>query len=198
MQRRKDGKLTELGWELEGMRNMLWHETKTNWFEYLCGSKTYYFRYPIRHHSLARDGCKVYFEKPGPSTKQTQPKFTDPEIQAKVAEKVMKVVKRKYVVGTTVPLSSLIKYFAVPKGEDDIRIVYDATASGLNKCVWAPSFWLPTVDSLLRALDSDSWMADRDIGDMFLNFELHKSAWPFTGVDLKPIARDDGTVSFVR
>lgn len=198
MPRRKEGKLTKLGWELEGMRNMLWHVTETNWFEYLCGSKTYYFRYPIRYHSLARDGCKVYFEKPGPSTKQAQPKFPDPKVRTKVKEKVMKVVKRKYMVGTTVPLSSLIKYFAVPKGEDDIRIVYDATASGLNECVWAPSFWLPTVDSMLRALDADSWMADRDIGDMFLNFELHKSAWPFAGVDLKPIAEDDGKVTFVR
>jgi hypothetical protein len=40
---------------------------------------------------------------------------------------------------------------------------------------------------LIRALDIDSWMADRDIGDMFLNFELHHSAWLFCGVDLAPV-----------
>ncbi len=90
--------------------------------------------------------------------------------------------------GTTMEnLKSIIRYFAVPKGEEDIRIVYDATASGLNDHVWTPSFWLPTIDSLLRSLDTDSWMADCDIGDMFLNFELHPSAWPFAGVDIAPI-----------
>jgi hypothetical protein len=65
MPRQNDGKLMELGWELEGMRNLLWHVTETNWFEYLSGSKTYYFRFPIWYQALARDGSKIYFEKPG-------------------------------------------------------------------------------------------------------------------------------------
>jgi hypothetical protein len=89
---------------------------------------------------------------------------------------------------TTFNVKSLIKYFAVPKGLSDIRIVYDATASGLNEAVWAPSFWLPTIDSsMVRALGSSSWMVDRDIGDMFLNFQLHESAWCYAGIDIKPI-----------
>jgi hypothetical protein len=78
----------------------------------------------------------------------------------------------------------LIKYFAVPKGEEDIRLIYDARAKKLNKCVWVPTFWLPTVDLLVRALDKDSWMTDWDVGDMFLNFKLHQTVVPFTGVDL--------------
>jgi hypothetical protein len=82
------------------------------------------------------------------------------------------------------PVKSFIKYFGVPKGEDDVRMVYDATANGLNECVWSPSFWLPTINTLVRALDENSWMTDRDMGDMFLNFQLHESAIPFTGVDL--------------
>ena len=31
---------------------------------------------------------------------------------------------------------------------------------------------------------------DRDIGDMFLNFQLHHSAIPLTGVDLRPLYKD--------
>eukprot|EP00956_Cyclotella_meneghiniana_P019471 scaffold33317_cov124-Cyclotella_meneghiniana.AAC.1 len=55
------------------------------------------------------------------------------------------VKRRRYLIGSTrLDLKAIIKYFAVPKGEKDWRIVYDATASGLNECVWAPSFWLPT------------------------------------------------------
>ena len=95
---------------------------------------------------------------------QPQPKFKDPTIRDRVRPKVEKVMKRRYIVRLTtgVDLKSLIKYFAVPKGLDDIRIVYDGTASDLNEAVWAPSFWLPTIDSLVRALDADSWMSDRD------------------------------------
>ena len=63
-------------------------------------------------------------------------------------------------------------------------MVYDATANGLNDCVWSPSFWLPTINTLVRGVDKDTFMTDRDIGDMFLNFQLHASAIPYTGVDL--------------
>ena len=53
--------------------------------------------------------------------------------------------------------------------------------------VWSPKFWLPTLDSLLCTLDQDSWMADRDIADMFLNFQLHADVVPYTGVGLGPM-----------
>jgi hypothetical protein len=36
----------------------------------------------------------------------------------------------------------------------------------------------------VRALNKDSWMTDRDVGDMFLNFQLHESVVPYTRVDL--------------
>ena len=68
----------------------------------------------------------------------------------------------------------------------------------MNESVWFPSFWLPSIDSLVRALGADSWMSDWDIGDMFLNFQLHESTWPFVGVDSKPILDDDGTASQAR
>jgi hypothetical protein len=188
-----DGRPTKLAWRLQGIRNLLWYVDNTNFFEYKCGSKTCYFRFPLYYRKMVRDGCRIFFEHPGPEAspaelKRTQPTFRDPAVKAEMHKKVMKVKKRRYLLGTTLEnLKSIIKYFAVPKGDSDVRIVYDATASGLNDCVWSPSFWLPTIDSLIRALDVDSWMADRDIGDMFLNFELHHSAWPFCGVDLAPV-----------
>ena len=193
-----DGNLTRVGKEVDAIKNLLWHATEASWFEYHSGSRIYHFRFPLRYQKIARDGVPIFFEKPGPSTMRPQPKFTDSEVRDKVRPKVEKVIKRRYMVRTGIKLKSLIKYFAVPKGETDIRIVYDATASGFNECVWAPSFWLPTIDSLVRALDADSWMSDRDIGDMFLNFQLHKSAWPFAGVDIKPLYDENGDVSFAR
>ncbi len=59
---------------------------------------------------------------------------------------------------------------------------------------WVPTFWLPTSDTLVRALDKDSWMIDRDIGDMFLNFQLHESVVPFTDVDLSSLYAEGNEV----
>jgi hypothetical protein len=50
-------------------------------------------------------------------------------------EKISKVVRRRYLVSLVgIKVKSYIKFFAVPKGEDDIRMVYDANANHLNDC----------------------------------------------------------------
>ncbi len=110
-------------------------------------------------------------------------------MQEMIKDKILKVVKHRYLV-SGVKIKPLIKYFMVPKGEDDIRLVYDATTNQLNECVWVPTFWLPTIVTLVRALNKHSWMTDRDVGDMFLNFQLNESIVPFTGVDLSSLYED--------
>jgi hypothetical protein len=130
---------------------------------------------------------KAFFEKPGPTTKGGQPVITDPLIREQTQEKIGKVITQRYLLTSGPPIKSYIKYFAVPKGEDDIRLVYDATANKLNECVWVPSFWLPTIKSLVCGFDSNSWMTDRDVGDMFLNFQLHEDVVPYMGVYLSTL-----------
>jgi hypothetical protein len=71
-------------------------------------------------------------------------------------------------------VESLTSFFEVEKGEDDIRLVYDGSVSGLNLTIWVPRFFLPTVRTHLRAVDKNTYMADVDIGEMFLNFILHR------------------------
>jgi hypothetical protein len=61
---------------------------------------------PITSASLCRDGCRIFFESPGPEVpaaelKQTQPKFQDPAVKAEMYKKVVKVKKRRYLLGTT-------------------------------------------------------------------------------------------------
>ena len=175
---------TELGRDQAAIISLLWHSSQTDWFEYNAGSKVVHFRFPARYQKMARDGVPIYFEEQGPTTKGTQPKIADLGMRERTKEKIAKVLHRRYLTPPVAPIKSYIKFFAVPKGEDDVRLVYDATANGLNECVWSPSFWLPTIDTLVRGLDENSWMTDRDIGDMFLNFQLHASAIPFTGVNL--------------
>ena len=78
-------------------------------------------------------------------------------------------------------------YFAVPKGDNDIRMVYNGTSCGLNKSLWAPNFWLPTSESALRLLTTDSYCGDMDLGEMFLNFPMDVHLRPYAGVDMNPV-----------
>jgi len=80
----------------------------------------------------------------------------------------------------------LTSFFAVPKGDSDIRMVYDGTKSGLSDAMWAPWFALPTVESHLRFVSQRSYMGDLDIGDMFHNFILHESVQKLAGIDVTP------------
>jgi len=193
--RSSGGHLNQMGRDREAIAGILWHSFHTSWFEYNAGSRLIHFRFPERYRNMARDGVEVYFERPGPTTRDAQPVVSDPKLREMAKSKILKVVKRRYLkmVGIS-SIKSLIKYFAVPKGEDDIRLVYDATANRLNECVWAPPFWLPTIDTLVRGVDKISWMTDRDVGDMFLNYQLHESVVPYTGVDLSSLYEGEDEV----
>lgn len=81
---------------------------------------------------MAWDGVLVWFKRPGPATQELQPLISDPNIRVKVKEKISKVARRRYLVTTDLNIKSLIKYFTVPKGGDDVCIVYDTTATRLN------------------------------------------------------------------
>ena len=189
--RKKNGQPTKLGIEILALSNIMWHSTEANFFEYKSGSALHYFRFPIFYQGIAKEGVPVFFEKDGPTSMRGQPPVEDEQARAVLRSKVGKVIKRGYLFGSGIKLRSLIRYFAVPKTGKDYRIVYDATANKLNDAVWAPSFWLPTVDTLVRYVDANTWMMDRDIGDMFLNFPLDKRVWPYTGLNLKSLF--DGT-----
>lgn len=81
-------------------------------------------------------------------------------------------------------MCSLTSFFAVPKGTDDIRIVYDTTKSGLNNAIWTPKFFLPTMASVLNYADDHTFYGDIDIGEMFLNYFLDPEIRPWAGVDV--------------
>ena len=106
----------------------------------------------------------------------------DPVTRSQVVAKLEKVRKRKYIAPGKV--SSLTDFFSVPKGADDIRLVYNGTSSGLNDILWVPGFPMPTADTILRAIFPHTWMDDSDLGEFFLNFILHETLRELAGVDL--------------
>ena len=62
-------------------------------------------------------------------------------------------------------------------------MVYDLTACGLNDALWAPTFWMPTVLSVLDCATHSSWFGDVDAGEMFLNYWLDEAIRPYAGVE---------------
>ena len=92
-----------------------------------------------------------------------QPKEKDPNTKKRVEEKLQKVVYRGYLDDKQV-IKSLTSFFAVPKGEDDIRMVYDGTKCGLNSAVWVPTSLIPTLATHLRAVVEGRHMCDVDDG----------------------------------
>ena len=61
-------------------------------------------------------------------------------------------------------VESITHMFCVPKGEDDIRMVYNGTSFRLNAVLWAPHFSLPVMNHTLRSLLKGFWQCDMDVG----------------------------------
>ena len=114
----------------------------------------------------------------------------------KMKEKLKKVTDRKYISKGVV--KSLINCFAVEKGSDDIRLVYDGTKSKLNASVFATNFFLPFLDSVLMWVNVDSWLADLDLGEMFLNYFLDKRIRAYSGVDLSKLMTEEEVQNWER
>ena len=155
-----------------------------SWWGWDDGSTLLFWRWPKRHRRAVRDGTKLFVKKeklPHYFKRQLWP--GDPIHRIKMMEKLGKVKERGYIQPGEV--NSLTGFFAVPKDEEDIRIVYDATACGLNEALWAPNFALPTIDSVLRNASQDSWFSDIDLGEMFLNYFLDEDVRQFAGVDVR-------------
>jgi hypothetical protein len=93
-----------------------------------------------------RDGIPVYFQREPPQNLKLQRGETKADIRELVGNKLEKILERRYI--TPGLVESLTNFFLVPKGELDIRMVFDGTSSGLNDSIWIPGFGLPTVQTL--------------------------------------------------
>jgi hypothetical protein len=169
--------------DLNGGVDCMQYASKSTWWEWPGGSRLFFWRWTPEFRRMARDGIPIcWLPEKIPSAKVPQPKVPDAEVRNQMRKKLSKIRDRGYVQPGYV--KSLIKFFAVPKGTSDVRMVYDGTASGFNEGVWVPSFGLPTVETLLRGTGPGTWMVDLDIGEMFLNFMLAEDARHLVGIDI--------------
>ena len=163
----------------------------STWWEWKDGSTCHFWRWPKEVMMFIRDGFPVYVEKKLPEYKMKQrfQGLNSDQLKA-LEQKIHKVINRRYLSEGYV--KSLINYFAVPKGLSDIRVVYDGTKSGLTDAVWAPNFFMPSIDSLLLYCSADTWYSDLDLGEMFLNYFMDPKLRPFCGVDVTNFVSDPG------
>lgn len=154
-----------------------------SFWEWDEGSTVFFWRWTKEHRKELRDGLKVWFKRSAlPSYWGRQRWPQDIKHRNQLKEKIEKVVKRRYI--ATGFVKSLTGFFAVPKGVGDIRVVYDGTKSGLNDAIWTPSFFLPTIRSVLNHANEETFYGDIDIGEMFLNYFLDPVLRPWAGVDV--------------
>jgi hypothetical protein len=62
-------------------------------------------------------------------------------------EKLVKLLRRRYIICG--PCQNTVPRFAVPKGKDDIRVVWDLKKNGVNEQMFTPSFFLPAVSTYI-------------------------------------------------
>ena len=155
------------------------------WWEWNEGSRLFFWRWPDRARTWARSGQPHMLLRDLPRFQKPQKKPATQRDRTLVAEKVGRVRSKGYIAPG--PVKSLTHYFYVPKGESDIRMVYNGTSCGLNDCLFAPHFGLPVIRHALRSLLPGYHQADIDVAEMFLNFNLGEALQPYSGVDLTPL-----------
>ena len=70
-------------------------------------------------------------------------------------------------------------------------MMYNRKLSGLNSSLWAHNFALTIVGSTLRVVEMGTFMADRDIGEIFINYMLSEEVRSFCGVDITNVRTEE-------
>ena len=162
----------------------LTHASQASWWDWDHGSSPFFWRMPKLDWLVEmRNGVEPMWIGDPPAYRRRQQANPDPESRALEKKKLKKVRHRGYIVKTA-DIKSLTSFFSVPKGNTDIRMVYDGTKSGLNDALYAPWFGLGNVTSMLRTVEAKTWLADNDFGEMFLNFWIHPDLRKYTGIDI--------------
>jgi hypothetical protein len=168
----------------------------STYWDWADGSRLFFWRWEHWWKS-ARDGEVFFHEEPTRKWMGYSLPADTWHYELLLRKKEEKLIQRRYLEDGYV--DCIVPRFGVPKGEDDIRLVWDASRNGVNETLWAPSFWMPTFrtlqDLIIKWLpcsvsdyfegkipdhprESD-WriphQADMDVGEMFLNYTLHYS-----------------------
>lgn len=151
------------------------------WWDWSSGSSLIFWRWNRTDWTIVKEGMPPFIQGELPKWKVKRSKRPQEPKCTLIVQKLKTIVDRGYVQQGIV--KSWTEFFDVPKGED-IRLVYNGTSCGLNQALWSPSFWLPFPKSACSLLSYNYFSGDIDLGEMFLNFPLHKQLQEYSGIDL--------------
>jgi hypothetical protein len=173
----------------EAVRDCVTRCANSTWWEWADGSRLLFWRWGAAWRTEARDGARGFHTgTPLPRLKFPSIRIAEPWIVTKDLEKLDKLLRRRYIVPG--PYRTAVPRFPVPKGDDDIRVMWDLARNGLNEHMFTPSFFLPTMSTYLRRLPRDAYSGDFDIGEQFHNYLLHKSEQIYCGVEIPKTLED--------
>lgn len=176
-------KLQQLAQDVKCGFRILEQVLVSSWWEWTGGSGLFFWRWNgMEQIRAARDGIKIFVVSALPKQRKQMPPKLSGDQGFLVAAKLDVMVQRDYLESGYV--SNTVHFFAVPKGDTDIRVVFDGTSSGLNETLWSPNFFLPSAKSAAMCMSFSTWMADMDFGDMFHNFHMDPLIRPCSGVEL--------------
>jgi hypothetical protein len=162
------------------------HASDASWWDWDRGSAPFFWRWPKEFQLEIRDGMPPRFIDTPPTKQDPQRRPVNKDTARKEREKIDKFRLRESIAPSSTPIRALMNTFSVPKG-DDLRMVFDASKSGLNRALWAPWFALPKVEAMTRTVGTKFWCADNDYGEMFYNWWLHDDLRPYCGIDLTQV-----------
>ena len=173
----------ELLCDVEAGCRVLLQNCASSWWKWDSGSALNFWRWATpAQRRAARDGPKVFVHTPLPRLTKRARLPIDKSLLELMGQKLNDVRRKGYISPGPVLLHT--DYFSVPKGDSDIRMAYNGTLCGLNDCIFAPNFALPTPEQAALSLTPESFCVDLDLGEMFLNFPLDKALRPYAGVNL--------------
>jgi hypothetical protein len=159
--------------------------THSTWWEWNLGSTLLFWRWGTalpRQHDRDDIPICVMGELPKAPSQQRAPSHIKAPL---MASKLDKVLERDYI--RKGKFQVYIDYCDVPKGAEDIRVVYHGTKSGINAQLWAPQFHMPTGTTAVNFMAFNTWLTDSDIGEVFPNFPMDPMIRSRAGVDLKAL-----------
>lgn len=178
-----EAKRTELVKDVIAGRAVVSQALAASWWDWSSGSLLMFWRWNGQEQrQAARDGMEIFIQSPLPRGRQPKRVHQEATQRQQVSEKIEGMLKRSYL--ETGFVSSTLHFFPVPKGDTDIRVVFDGTLSGLNETLWAPNFYLPTAKAAALHISYSSWMSDMDCGEMFHNFFMDKRVRKCAGLQL--------------
>ncbi|KAL7561687.1 hypothetical protein ACA910_016450 [Epithemia clementina (nom. ined.)] len=123
------------------------HAEAADFWTWPVGSGIFFWRWPQEFIRDVAIRVAPLWTKLPQQRIEKQSALGDAAMVAMITTKLEDVCGKGYV-HAHLSIKATMNYFAVPKGNTDVRMVYNGTKSGLNECLYAPWFFLPDSDAL--------------------------------------------------